>query len=142
MKTVVNITKEVFCAADGIVIFAGISLYGRSFVDYLMTCVPKEVTKNWQIMGDHENIDELVDQSDIPFWWYSKDSEQGAPHDPNDKRNTWKWEQCLTEGSDITVREIFCPGPWLDGVGERKPLVSSRSEPLETFEEGDEEEEW
>lgn len=132
---------DFFCAADGVIIFAGLPLFGQLFFKLAVASVPQSVSEEWVILKTRSEVEDYVELSDIPEWYFDEDG-NGALFEPNDKRNTWQWEKCLDDAADIKVKDIFLPGPWLDGVEERKAASAHRAARLESFEEDEEDDEW
>lgn len=95
----------------------------------------------------HDDVREMVvDPEDIPDYWFGNG--QGKPYSPEDRRNVWCYERCLSEENRITTKDLYNPEPWpydefdYAALGScRGPEAEARVEALEAIpedEEGDE----
>lgn len=71
--------------------------------------LPSHTTKNWKILDDRDEIEDIVEHlEDVPHWYFEDDDDRkkkGARRCPSDPREYWCWRRCLSGEKKIELKD-------------------------------------
>lgn len=119
----INLAADFMSPLDGMIVVIGVSRVAKLFLKLLKCVISSDVTENWSMLENKEDLDAYVERSDTPTWIHqslrsegegSDKENESRPFKAGDRWNVWRWERCLSKKSDITMSDMHRTDLWAE----------------------------